>query len=300
MRTAGLRALRASPLVGVSYVELFGIGLTEEAGIAFARGLFDGALGLDEGGVALGLSPHAPYSCSARTYGVCAALARQHGVRLMTHAGETPEERDFITHGRGAFIGLLERVGAWDASVLKGVGKGLSPVEHVVGALSKGVSAAMAHVNDCSDRDIELLASSGASVTYCPRASAYFGQDEAFGAHRYREMLDAGINVALGTDSIINLPGDQVDQLSTLHDARLLAARDGVDPTTLLAMCTTRGARALGLDEELFRFPPVGGSAPIGGIGAVSVDISRGASPAALVMQSREMPELLVGAGRSS
>lgn len=300
MRTAAVRALRASPLRGVSYVELFGIGLSEARGIAFAREVVGGDIALRECGVAIGLSPHAPYSCSPLVYRECAALAREHGVPLATHAGETPEEREFITHGRGAFIDLLGRVGSWDESVRELIGHGASAIGHVAEALGGAVLPALsiAHVNDCSDGDMALLAELGASVVYCPRASAYFGQDRAFGPHRYRAMLDAGINVALGTDSIINLPEDQAGRLSTLDDARLLARRDSAGPEMLLAMCTTRGARALGLDEAPFRFPDGSSRGAMGGIAAVEVDVACGASPASLVMRSDAVAELVVGGGR--
>ena len=51
-----------------------------------------------------------------------------------------------------------------------------------------------------------MLAASNITVAYCPRASHYFGHTN----HRWKEMLDAGINVALGTDSLLCL--DTPDQ----------------------------------------------------------------------------------------
>ncbi|MCA9291150.1 MAG: amidohydrolase family protein, partial [Phycisphaerales bacterium] len=72
--------------------------------------------------------------------------------------------------------------------------------------------------------------------------------------HAYRSMLAGGVNVALGTDSILCL--DTPDRISTLDEMRLLRRRDGTDPVTLLAMATIHGARALGFDEGLVEFSP--------------------------------------------
>jgi cytosine/adenosine deaminase-related metal-dependent hydrolase len=98
-----------------------------------------------------------------------------------------------------------------------------------------------------TDADIELLARTGASVAYCPRASEYFGHR----LHRYMEMLEAGVNVCLGTDSIICH-----GTLSIVDEMRRLHRRDKADPHMLLAMATTRGAAALGLDHAQATLTP--------------------------------------------
>ena len=87
-------------------------------------------------------------------------------------------------------------------------------------------------------------------VAYCPRASAYFGHAN----HRYRDMLGAGVNVALGTDSILCL--GTADRISVLDEMRLLHRRDATDPMTLLAMTTIKGARVLGTRESLVTLKP--------------------------------------------
>ncbi len=177
------------------------------------------------------------------------------GLPLCTHLAETPEESQFIAQASGPIRAFLERLGVWDESVAAEIGHGRRPVEHLAGVLDTAPFLAV-HVNLASDADIETLARAATSVAYCPRASAYFGAERHFGPHRYRDMLDAGIDVCLGTDSIINLPGAAADPgaggISVLDDMRFLFQRDGTDPAMLLSMGTVRGAKALGLDARSF------------------------------------------------
>jgi cytosine/adenosine deaminase-related metal-dependent hydrolase len=289
--THGLEALRSGGLDGVGFVEVFGIG--NRAGgaeerldaLALELAAFNGTPG---GPLRAGLQPHAPNTVSLRVYRRASELARVHGLRLATHLAETPEELAFIADASGPQRDLLERLGIWSDDELADLGRGRHPVQHLASALEQAPFL-VAHVNDADDAAIAMLARTGASVAYCPRASDYFGAPARLGPHRYREMLEAGVNVCLGTDSIINL--DTPDRISPLDDARLLFRRDGVAASLLLDMLTRRGARALGLDERRFLFRR---GAPIAGLVAVPVPggVSGGAADA--VLGGDRPPRLLV------
>lgn len=280
--------LAASGLAGVSFIEFFAIGASRERGMEAARSL---AACAQAGLMRAGLQPHAPYSVAGKVY---EAVASKGKGPLATHLAETRAEIELVARGTGEFRAFLERLGLWDASCEQEFGHGRTPVAHVLGALGAQVGLGergllAAHVNAATDDDIALLAASGSSVAYCPRASAYFRAPEHLGAHRYREMLEAGVNVALGTDSIINL--DTPGRISTLDEMRLLYRRDKAPASTLLAMGTTRGAVALGLDEAMFRFEV--GSRPLGVVGVRVED--EPADPLAAALLGSTMPELLIG-----
>ena len=98
-----------------------------------------------------------------------------------------------------------------------------------------------AHCNYVDDQAIRLLKLCEISVAYCPRASNYFGHQN----HRYLEMIDAGVNVCLGTDSIICH-----GTLSILDEMRFLYQRDKCNPEILLKMATVNGLRALRPDID--------------------------------------------------
>ena len=267
---APVRTLAASPLLGVSFLEFFGMGKAAAGTIKRLETFLSGHLAnilvdTAKSGVRFGLQPHAPNTIDLGVYRWITQAALARNLPLSTHLAETLEEREFIASASGPQWELLERLGVWDDSILTHIGKGRSPIEHLHEVLAMKPYL-VAHVNDADDSGIQMLAETGTSVAYCPRASAYFHAATRFGPHRYRDMLDAGINVCLGTDSIVNL--DTPDRISTLDDMRLLYAQGDRDPKRLLAMATTNGAIALGLDPMSFTLQT--GAEPAG---IISIDL---------------------------
>ena len=104
------------------------------------------------------------------------------------------------------------------------------------------------HLTQASDDEIALLADSGSHVVHCPESNLKL----ASGFCPVQKLLDAGVNVALGTDGAasnndLSMPGE-------MHTASLLAKGVSNNPASLNAMQTVRmatinGARALGLDS---------------------------------------------------
>ncbi len=289
---AGLAALAASPLSGVGFVEFFGIGARTAAAIESLEALVhELAAWPPSARIRPGLHPHAPNTVSRVLYDHAAAIASRDGLPISTHLAETAEERAFVEEAAGPQRDLLESMGIWDDAESAHIGRGAHPIEHLAPVLER-VPFLVAHANDCPDRGIETFARTRTSVAYCPRASAYFGAPDRFGPHRFADMLAAGVNVCLGTDSIVNL--DTPDRISPLDDARLLAHTTDTLAHTLLAMMTTHGARALGLDPDSFTIREGGA---VRGLVAVPAGPgstgSGGGDPAARVLASREAPELL-------
>jgi len=260
---APLEALCASPLIGVSFVEFFGLAERQDRA-AEAMELLVSETPLVRSGVRLGLQPHAPYSAGLRVYEAAAALGQWGGVPLATHLAETLEEREFVASGEGPLRRMLESFGLWSEAILEEVGCGRTPAEHLARPL-RHAPWLLAHCNDLSDDDAALLAEAQASVVYCPRAHRAFGHEARLGPHRFLELLEHGVNVALGTDSIISLPGESAKRLSPLDDAALLVGQ--LPARNLLRLITTSGARALSLPTEGFTLA----AGPTAGIALVSV-----------------------------
>ncbi|MEM7680509.1 MAG: amidohydrolase family protein [Planctomycetota bacterium] len=196
-------------------------------------------------GLRIGLQPHAPYSTGRGVYQACTQAAMRRGWPLSTHLAEMLQEHAFVGRATGPFRDFLEDLGLWTDALLDVYGKGLSPVQWMEPYLQQAPWL-LAHGNYLSDDDIAILARHHASIAYCPIASAYFGHPQnGHPPHRYRDLLAAGVNVCLGTDSILCQPADEPQPMGVLPAMRYLHQRDGVDPALLLAMATTHGHRAL-------------------------------------------------------
>lgn len=270
--------MRDGKLPGVSYLECFGVGARQDDAITHLKDQVDRFAAIDPSSglntvsessrplhsmVRLGIQPHAPYSAGLDLYAAAADLASKHGYRLSTHLAETPEEIQFVRNADGPLADLLRSLGKWDDTIKP---TGLHPVEWLEPVLARSPWL-LAHCNYVDDQHIETLAHVDASVAYCPIASDYFGhhQPQRGVYHRYRDMLEAGVNVCLGTDSILCHDVDGLVPMSIGSQMRYLYRRDGFDPATLLAMATVNGAKALGVPTLQATLQP-GASARIVGV----------------------------------
>jgi cytosine/adenosine deaminase-related metal-dependent hydrolase len=253
-----LTALAQTDLRGVSFIELIGLDETSIDHIRRLSAAFTHPdLAQPRSAIRPGASPHAPYSTGPFIYGPADLIAQQLRAPFTTHLAETLEEAQFVADATGPFRELIESLGRWDDRLLDHYGSGDSPVHWFTRHVT--TPSLLAHCNHVGDFDMAMLAEAGHSVAYCPRASDYFGHRR----HRYRDMIEAGINVCLGTDSIVCH-----GSLSILDEMRHLHARDGTDPALLLKMATMNGLRALRLDEHDATFGA--GASP--GIVAVAYD----------------------------
>lgn len=238
---AATRGRLAAPLAGVSYVEIVGVGRDA------ARARLESALTLVDrlGADVAGLSPHAPYSLHEDVVPQIARAASERGLRLAMHLAETPEETRFLVHGDGPFASFLDAIGKGRPFASP---PGLRPVAWAERAGLLAAGCVVVHGNDLDEDDIARLAAQRASVVYCHGTHAHFERPR----HRLGELLAAGVNVALGTDSGLSNRGiDLWDELQ-----RLAADRPDLDPLTLLRCATTGGRIALRMQPQAARWRP--------------------------------------------
>jgi 5-methylthioadenosine/S-adenosylhomocysteine deaminase len=98
--------------------------------------------------------------------------------------------------------------------------------------------------------EIALLAARGASVAHCPASNLKL----ASGIAQVAAMLEAGVNVAIGTDGAAS--NNRLDLLGETRLAALLAKVAAQDAAALPAMqalecATLGGARALGIERTI-------------------------------------------------
>lgn len=273
--------LKAHAIRAVCFAECLGIGRKQPNAI---QRLAEQMAGMSpDDGLKIGISPHAPYSAARQVYRACLKLSAANGWVLTTHLAETQQEVQFVRDGTGNLYRMLQVMGIADQSVKA---TGLRPVAYArqIGLLDH--PALLAHVNYLDDQELEMLASSPCSVVYCPRSHRYFRHKR----HRFREMLEAGINVCIGTDSLASN-----ESLSVLDELRFLRRRHrDLSSNVLLAMGTINGARALRLAER------IGSIAPGKQADLIAIDISQPGPPDPVenVLQSKLPPKMVMVAGR--
>ncbi|MHC4598623.1 MAG: amidohydrolase family protein [Planctomycetota bacterium] len=186
------------------------------------------------------ISPVGPHSISAPLYDLSIRYARENDLLLCGHLAETVEELRFVRDGTGPFTEFLVQFKPRDLS--KYTPPGCTPTEHLHdrGGLHAGSLAA--HCNYLTDRDIEILAETGASVAHCPGSYKFFGHK----SFRLRSLMEAGVNVCLGTDSLAS--NDTLSVLDALRDMR--KDYEWLSDEDLFRLGTVNGHKALNGGKE--------------------------------------------------
>ena len=221
-------------LRAIVYLEVFGEDAGALSGFEELRDRVSGSL---SDRVQLGISPHAPYTCTVELYEACAQL----GLPLATHLSESDAELEYLRTGRGPWESIAEYL-------VPPLGRG------AIGALAEagvlGPSVVVAHCVHVTDEEIALLAETGTAVAHCPRSIALLG----CGVAPLAALREAGVTVCIATDSPASTPSfDMFDELR----AAVMAARarerrpDALTTTDALEFATLGGARALGLEDEI-------------------------------------------------
>lgn len=199
--------------------------------------------------VSIGVSPHAPYTVSDRLFAAVAALAREEGLALAVHVAESAAEMELVCRGAGAFADSLEQRNIPVAP------RAPSPIELLRATGVLGPHTLLIHCVHLSAEDVSIVSRSGAAVAHCPVSNAKLGH----GVAPVLELLDAGVPVALGSDSVAS--NNRMDLLDEARVAVLLqrastARFDALTATSALEMATLGGARALGLADRIGSLEP--------------------------------------------
>ncbi len=180
----------------------------------------------DDALIQVAFGPHAPYTVNDDTLERIATYASELEAPVQIHLHETAQEiSDSIEESGSRPIERLNQIGL------------LSPATQCV------------HMTQTSDEDIKLLAETDTQVIHCPQSNLKL----ASGFCPVQKMLDADINIALGTDSAAS--NNSLDLFKELNAAALLAKGLG-KPSDLpaeqaLYMATMGGATALGMARRI-------------------------------------------------
>lgn len=173
------------------------------------------------------VSPHSTFDVPPEALEKALDLAKKFDVLINIHTSETQAEVEHVLNQYG-----------------------MSPIQFLnnLGLLSQ--RAVLAHCVYVTDDDINLIAKQGATVAHCPISNLKL----ADGVAPVNKMLDAGVNVVLGTDG----PGSSNDlnMWAVIRLAAILHKGIQLDPTILPAMkvmkmVTIEAANSLGLADRI-------------------------------------------------
>jgi 5-methylthioadenosine/S-adenosylhomocysteine deaminase len=217
------------------YLEVF--GETEAAIAERFEPMRDRIAGVLSDRVRLGVSPHAPYTCTIELYRACAAL----GVPVATHLAESDDETTFLRTGGGGWQSFAELlVPPLGTTGIRALAE--------AGLLDSNVVAA--HCVKADEEEIRLLAEHDVAVAHCPRSNGILG----CGVAPLAALREAGIRVCIATDSPASTPSfDMFDEMrAAIVGARAREGRpDVLTAADALELATLGGARALGIDATV-------------------------------------------------
>jgi cytosine/adenosine deaminase-related metal-dependent hydrolase len=144
------------------------------------------------------LAPCSPFSVSAELSRDTAALAREHGALLHTHAAETLDEKRYC----------VERFG-------------MGPIDWLCELGWLGSDVYLAHGVHLSDGDIDRIARTHTGVAHCPCSNMRLGS----GTPPIRALLARGARVGLGVDGSSSNDGGHL--LAEARQALLMARLAG-------------------------------------------------------------------------
>ena len=177
--------------------------------------------------VTMWMGPHAIYTLSGEHMQRSISLSKELGIGSHIHLSETQTEQANCMEQHGMSpTQLLEKEGLFTTKTLA------------------------AHCVVMSDKDIEILAKNGVSVAHNPQSNMKL----ASGIAPVKKMIDAGVNVAIGTDGASS--NNDLDMWEEMRTASLLQKVSTMDPCaipayTALKMATVNGAKAIGREGEL-------------------------------------------------
>jgi len=179
------------------------------------------------GRIKVDLGPHAPYTCDKEYLMHVIELAKKIDARLHIHLSESKKEVEdsYKAHSMSP-IQYMNEIGLFECNTMA------------------------AHCVHIDEKDIAILKEKKVSVLNNPGSNMKL----ANGFSPVEKLLDAGVNVALGTDG--SSSNNNLNMFEEMNYASLVNKATTFEPTAVpafkaLQMATINGAKALGIDDKV-------------------------------------------------
>ncbi len=182
--------------------------------------------------ISIAFGPHAPYTVSDAPLLKIATFAEELDIPIHMHVHETAQEV---------------------SDALAATGK--RPIQRLADLGMISPRLICVHATQMNEEDTKALVENGASIAHCPESNLKL----ASGFCPVAQLLDAGINVALGTDGAAS--NNDLDMFGEMQTAALLAKAVAQDAAAMpaaqaLRMATINGAKAMGLEADIGTLEP--------------------------------------------
>ena len=173
------------------------------------------------------LAPHAPYTCSQKYLSQITQLAKEHQVGIHIHLSESQTEMENMRQDHDC-----------------------TPIDYVKDAGIFEVPVLAAHCVNLNDSDRQILKEANASIATNPVSNMKLGN----GFADVEAMLEAGINVCIGTDGAASNNSlnmfHEMNMLGLIHKGNKKKAQC-ISAMEVLRMATINGAKALGMEDKI-------------------------------------------------
>ncbi len=183
--------------------------------------------GAADGRITTMYAPHSAVSCSKEFLIKVKEMAAKDKSGIHIHVLETEDELNL----------MKKKYGTCTVNLLNGID-------------FLGSRVLAAHCVWLSDDDIDILKKRNVNVVHCPASNMALG----VGISPVPKMLEKGINVALGTDSVAS--GGSLDmwkEMRTSSYLHKLKNPEAMPSQKVLKMATVNGARALGINAGVLK-----------------------------------------------
>ena len=193
--------------------------------VAEMKKAFEDLNGIEDGRIIIEASIHGEYTSDEATVRSLAEFAKLKNMRMHIHLSETEKEHQDCIEKRG-----------------------VTPCKYFDDCGLFDVPTVAAHCVWISDEDMDILKAKNVNVSHNPQSNCKL----ASGIAPYHDMLEKGINITLGTDSVAS--NNSLNFFETMKLSGLLAKVRALDPTLvspkdILHSATRGGAIAQGRDD---------------------------------------------------
>ncbi|GBG27968.1 S-methyl-5'-thioadenosine phosphorylase [Hondaea fermentalgiana] len=184
------------------------------------------------------VAPHSTYAVSEEDLIKAHKMAREFNLPFHTHLHETEREVDDSERGDRS------------SSFCHQCDKKCRPLRNLLDNGIVDEHFVAAHMVHIKDDEIKEYAAAGAHVVHCPTSNLKL----ASGFCPVQKIVDAGINVAIGTDGASS--NNSLDMFQEMKLAAIMAKGVAKEPcaipaTQALRMATINGAKALGIADQV-------------------------------------------------